>query len=126
LPAVPLDARLVRQAVLNLALNAIQAMPAGGTLRLRLGREASGGRPMAVLEVADTGPGIDREVRARMFEPFFTTKATGTGLGLAVVRRIVQSHQGDLVVTSEEGKGTVVRLRLPLEPEPRPAVSPPA
>jgi signal transduction histidine kinase len=65
------------------------------------------------VELEDTGPGIPEEVQARMFEPFFTTKAAGTGLGLAVVRRIVEGHGGALSVRSGPGLGTVFRLSLP-------------
>ncbi|HET8541333.1 MAG TPA: GAF domain-containing protein [Anaeromyxobacter sp.] len=110
LPAVPMDPRLVRQAVLNVVVNAVQAMPEGGRITLRTRAE----REEAVLEVEDTGPGIPDEVRARIFEPFFTTKASGTGLGLAVVRRIVEGHGGTVVVRSRPGEGTLFALRFPL------------
>ncbi|HEX9049987.1 MAG TPA: GAF domain-containing protein [Anaeromyxobacter sp.] len=110
LPPVRMDARLVRQAVLNVLVNAVQAMPEGGRLTVR--SRADGDE--AVLEVEDTGGGIPDEVRARIFEPFFTTKASGTGLGLAVVRRIVEGHGGTVVVRSRAGEGTVFGLRLPL------------
>jgi signal transduction histidine kinase len=112
LPPVPLDARLVRQAILNVAVNAVQAMPRGGDLRVRLRRD----RDAALLEVEDTGAGIPEEVRHRIFEPFFTTKASGTGLGLAVVRRIVDGHGGEIAVTSPPGGGTLFALRFPLSP----------
>jgi signal transduction histidine kinase len=109
-PPVAMDARLVRQAVLNVAVNAVQAMPRGGRLILRTRREGDG----AVLEIEDTGVGIPEEVRSRMFEPFFTTKASGTGLGLAVVKRIVEGHGGAVAVRSTPGVGTVFALRFPL------------
>jgi signal transduction histidine kinase/putative methionine-R-sulfoxide reductase with GAF domain len=109
LPPVPMDPRLVRQAILNVVVNAVQAMPDGGRLTLRT--RADGDE--AVLEIEDTGEGIPDEVRARIFEPFFTTKASGTGLGLAVVRRIVEGHGGTVVVRSRPGDGTVFSLRLP-------------
>jgi signal transduction histidine kinase len=112
LPLVPLDARLVRQAVVNLAINAAQAMPRGGRLTVRLRTEPRA----AVLELEDTGGGISDDVRGRIFEPFFTTKATGTGLGLAVVKRIVDGHGGEVGVTSRPGAGTTFTLRFPLEP----------
>ncbi len=114
LPPVPMDARLIRQAVLNVAANAVQAMPEGGTLTVRA--RVEGGA--ATIEIADTGPGIPREVRERIFEPFFTTKATGTGLGLAVVKRIVDDHGGQVEVRPVPGGGTVFALRLPLAPPP--------
>ncbi|ACG71688.1 multi-sensor signal transduction histidine kinase [Anaeromyxobacter sp. K] len=112
LPQVPMDARLVRQAVVNVAVNAVQAMPRGGRLTVRLRRDGDA----AVLELEDTGAGIPDEVRGRIFEPFFTTKASGTGLGLAVVRRIVEGHGGEVTVTSRPGAGTAFALRFPLTP----------
>ncbi len=121
LPAVPMDARLVRQAVLNVIVNALQAMPEGGRLTVRTRAEGD----EAVLEIEDTGAGIPDEVRARIFEPFFTTKASGTGLGLAVVRRIVEGHGGTMVVRSRAGEGTVFGLKFPLGRAPvekRPAI----
>jgi PAS domain S-box-containing protein len=118
LPPVPIDARLVRQAVLNLASNAVQAMPRGGWLRVRM-RAARGG---VLLELEDTGPGIPDEIRAHIFEPFFTTKAAGTGLGLAVVKRIVDGHGGEVSVEGAPAGGTLVRVYFPAEgPSPEPA-----
>jgi len=114
LPKVPIDARLVRQAVINVAVNALQAMPRGGQLAVRV--RLDGGA--VALEVEDTGPGIPEEVRHRIFEPFFTTKASGTGLGLAVVKRIVDGHGGELVVHTRPGAGTLFRIRLPLSAAP--------
>jgi PAS domain S-box-containing protein len=110
LPSVPMDAHLVRQAVLNVAANAIQAMPRGGRLTVRIRRD-----PLGVLvELEDTGPGIPDEIRTRIFEPFFTTKASGTGLGLAVVKRIVDGHGGEISVSARPAGGTVVQLRFPV------------
>jgi signal transduction histidine kinase len=114
LPAVPMDVRLVRQALLNVTLNAVQAMPKGGVLTVRARRE----RDQVVVEISDTGNGIPAEVRHRIFEPFFTTKATGTGLGLAVVKRIMDAHRGDIAVESEPGSGTRFTLRLPVDEAP--------
>ncbi|MBF5042465.1 GAF domain-containing protein [Aggregicoccus sp. 17bor-14] len=112
MPRISFDARLIRQALVNLALNGAQAMPAGGRLTLRL-QETSRG---AQLEVEDEGMGITPEVRARMFEPFFTTRATGTGLGLALVQHAVVQHQGHLEVHSAPGEGTTFRIELPRSP----------
>jgi signal transduction histidine kinase len=109
-PPVSMDARLVRQAILNVAVNAAQAMPRGGRITLRTRREGAD----ALVEIEDTGPGIPDEVRGRIFEPFFTTKASGTGLGLAVVKRIVEGHGGAVAVRSAPGAGTVFSLRFPL------------
>jgi PAS domain S-box-containing protein len=110
LPPIPLDARLFRQAMVNLALNAAQAMPHGGTLEVRLAASPAGGVEIAV---KDAGPGIPPEVRHRIFEPFFTTKATGTGIGLAVVKRIVDEHHGEITVESAPGRGTTFLIKLP-------------
>jgi signal transduction histidine kinase len=85
-------------------------MPRGGRLSVRIRRDAGG----VLLEVEDTGPGIPAEIRKRIFEPFFTTKATGTGLGLAVVKRIVDGHGGEISVSSGPGGGTIVQLRFPV------------
>ena len=115
---MPLDARLIRQALLNLAVNAVQAMPTGGTITLDLARDEIAGVPMARVSLTDTGTGIAPEITPRIFEPFFTTRATGTGLGLAVVKRIVDAHHGVLRVSSKAGSseaGTTFTLWLPLE-----------
>ena len=112
LPEVPMDARLVRQAVLNVAMNAVQAMPQGGTLTVRL----RAGEGVATVALADTGPGVPAELTGRIFEPFFTTRPTGTGLGLAVVKRILDDHRGAVEVAPAEGGGTCFTLRLPLAP----------
>lgn len=114
LPPVPVDARQLRQALLNVVLNALQAMPGGGTLTVRARRE---GR-LVCLELADTGPGVPPHLRQRIFEPFFTTRATGTGLGLAVVRRVAADHRGTVSVENGPGGGAVFSLRLPLDDGP--------
>jgi len=118
LPEVPMDTRLVRQALLNLALNAVQAMPEGGTLTVRARLDGPRSSPVARIDLSDTGTGISAEVRPRIFEPFFTPKPTGTGLGLAVVRRIVEGHRGEVLVSSGEGHGTTFTIRLPLADAP--------
>jgi signal transduction histidine kinase len=104
------DGDQLKQVFLNLSLNAVQAMPEGGTLTVGL-RSASGG---VVTEFRDTGVGIPPEIRNRLFEPFFTTRRGGTGLGLAIALRIVEGHSGDLRVESEPGRGTTVSVWLPL------------
>jgi signal transduction histidine kinase len=111
LPEVALDAGQIRQAVLNLVVNAVQAMPHGGRLTVRTLLEGA----TVVVEVEDSGPGIPEEVQARIYEPFFTTKATGTGLGLPVVRRIVEGHGGELRLRTGPG-GTCFSMRLPIAP----------
>lgn len=110
IPMVLLDARLLRQALVNLCTNAMQAMGGAGSLRVRACVEDDALR----IDVADSGPGIAEDVRARLFEPFFTTKATGTGLGLAVVRRIVEAHGGALWAECPDAGGTVFSMQIPL------------
>src|SRR6185437_12887110 len=94
--------------------NAVQAMPSGGTLTVRLRRDELDGRAVVRLEIEDTGTGIPEDVKPRIFEPFFTTRATGTGIGLAVVRRVVDTHRGRLRVDTAEGRGTSFIVWLPM------------
>jgi signal transduction histidine kinase len=109
LPAVPLDRDLFRQALLNLMLNAQQAMPEGGALTVQAERAANG----VALSMIDTGQGMTPEVASRVFQPFFSTKAGGTGLGLAITRKIVEAHGGNITVASEVGRGTKFTIWLP-------------
>ena len=110
LPAVNADAELLRQAFLNLCVNAIQAMqPEGGRLDVRLRRDGDG----VAVEFQDTGPGIAADALSHVFEPFFTTKANGTGLGLAIVRQAAETHGGTVEVASDPGRGALFRVRLP-------------
>jgi two-component system sensor histidine kinase HydH len=137
LAAIYIDPDLVGQVLLNVTLNAVQAMPDGGTLRYevrkvrrrrpprgpgrrasdrRAGRaQGSGWLEFQQVRVIDTGPGIPRGVQAKMFDPFFTTKASGTGLGLSISQTILQEHGGSITVDSREGRGTAVLLNFPLE-----------
>jgi signal transduction histidine kinase len=105
------DPRLIKQAVLNLMLNACQAMPGGGELMLSVARNGSSD---ALIDVVDTGPGVPPEVAERIFTAYYSTKKGGTGLGLPMSKRIAQEHGGDLSVRSEPGKGSDFTLRLPL------------
>ncbi len=121
---VRVDPGKIEQAVMNLALNACDAMPTGGVLKIKTCRveptnATMGGprdQPYALLEVADTGCGMDPETRAHIFEPFFTTKPTdkGTGLGLSMVYGIVKQTGGSIEVQSAVGQGTTFRVYLPL------------
>lgn len=116
-PAIYADRQKLRQVFLNLLTNASDAMPRGGTLTLRVAPAAlAPGRPGVRIELADTGVGIAPEHLGKVLEPFFTTKeeGKGTGLGLAICRRIVQEHHGTIEVHSELGRGTTVRLTLPV------------
>jgi signal transduction histidine kinase len=101
------------QVALNLILNAIQILPRGGHVSVRTLTPAPG---RGAFEVADDGPGIPPELQERIFTPFFSAREGGTGLGLALVERIVQAHRGMVTVHSEPGHGTVFRVELPLEP----------
>jgi signal transduction histidine kinase len=109
-PDVNGDVAMLRQAFLNLALNACQAMPNGGTLRIQA--EAVRGRRVLVT-VADTGIGIKPEDLGRIFDLYFTTRSKGSGIGLSMVYRTVQMHDGEIEVQSTEGKGTTFRVLLP-------------
>jgi two-component system sensor histidine kinase HydH len=116
LPPAHMDRRLIRQALINVLVNALQAMPQGGTVTVRACRELHGGKDWLRSDVSDQGMGIPSELLHRVFEPFFTTKAQGTGLGLAVVRRILEEHGGEISVESTPGRGTTFIIRLPLSP----------
>jgi len=103
------DWDLLANALENLVRNAFEAMPRGGTLTVRTRVEAKS----VVVSVEDTGEGMNARTRERAFDDFYTTKATGSGLGLAFVRRVVEAHGGQVALTSHEGRGTTVTLRLP-------------
>ncbi|MBA4190527.1 MAG: hypothetical protein C0467_21280 [Planctomycetaceae bacterium] len=119
-PTIHADRQQLRQVFLNLFTNAADAMPDGGRLtpRVRAGK-LPGDVPAVVVEVADTGAGIPADLLHRVFDPFFTTKeeGKGTGLGLAICRRIVDQHRGVLEVESNVGRGTTIRLALPIRPD---------
>ena len=105
------DADRIRQVVLNLCLNALDAMPDGGELTLRLARGQSEGRETVSLDVQDSGCGIRPEDLPHIFDPYFTTKGHGTGLGLATVLKIMEAHDGRVSVRSEPGQGAAFRLQ---------------
>ncbi|MDB5302797.1 MAG: signal transduction histidine kinase [Phycisphaerales bacterium] len=109
--AVSLDERLIKQAVLNLMINALQAMPEqGGEIILSAKREPD----RVVIDVTDTGKGIAGEALARIFDAYYSTKKGGTGLGLAIARRVAEEHGGKVAVRSEVGKGSVFSIELPV------------
>jgi two-component system sensor histidine kinase HydH len=105
------DGEKLRQAFLNIVINALQATPSGGSVNIVLNRLESGFE----LCFRDSGSGISPKNLQRIFEPFFTTKADGTGLGLAVTRKIIEGHGGTLHIESEAGRGTTATVRLPAQ-----------
>ena len=108
---VRLDERLIKQTLLNFMINALQAMPDGGG-EIILSAKSESGR--AVLEVTDTGRGIEPEALPQIFDAYYSKKKGGTGLGLAIAKRLVEEHGGHVSVTSELGKGSVFRIELPM------------
>ena len=109
LPRSPLDARQLKQALLNIMINAKQAMPQGGQLIVRTAHDDQ----HVTAEITDTGHGIPADKLDRIFDAFFSTKRDGSGLGLATTKRIIDGHGGRISVQSEVGKGTLVRINLP-------------
>jgi two-component system, sporulation sensor kinase E len=116
LPLAPLDAAQIKQVLVNLIKNAMQAMTKGGILTVQTGQGGDG----VWVSLSDTGGGIPAEKINRLFEPFYTTREKGTGLGLMIVQRIVREHGGRIEVESRVGQGTTFRVGLPLhEPQPK-------
>jgi len=116
LPSIPVDTELCEQMFTNLILNAYQAMPEGGKLRVAAMAADCDGRRGVQIEIEDTGPGIPAEIRGQIFNPFFSTKKEGVGLGLSIVSKIVDDHRGWIRLVSDPGKGACFRLFLPAEP----------
>lgn len=113
IPPVLYDTDAIHQVMLNLLLNAIHAMGnAGGLIRIRVFIEKIKSKPAVAIEVTDTGPGFDGDANL-VFEPFYTTKTRGTGLGLAVCRRLIEQHGGRIEAISKKNKGTTIRFFLP-------------
>jgi two-component system, NtrC family, nitrogen regulation sensor histidine kinase NtrY len=124
LPEIDADADLLHRAFQNLVLNALDAMPAGGTLTIRTTEHEGNVR----IEVADTGKGLTLEECSRLFTPYYTTKVQGTGLGLAIIQSVISDHHGTISVSSDEGRGTTFRIELPQRQSahpPAPAEEPP-
>jgi signal transduction histidine kinase len=110
LPKVRIDIHQIQQVLINVLLNAIQAMEKGGTLTIRTFSE--NGNDVGI-EVRDTGVGIPRPHLKKIFDPFFTTKSEGTGLGLSITLKILENHGATIDVVSEEGKGSTFTIHLP-------------
>ena len=113
----PINVRVKRgqleQVLLNLLLNAVQAMPQGGAIAIRSYLDHSGGNPIAVTEISDTGPGIPKASQKKIFESTLLEKTDREGLGLNIVKRIMTSHQGDIEIVSSSSSGTTFKIWLP-------------
>jgi two-component system sensor histidine kinase FlrB len=122
-----LDKGLIRQALINILLNSVQAMPEGGEISVTLRPETEAATPVAgarddgigpgdfvEIVIRDSGTGMDEETRTRLFEPFYSTKDRGTGLGMSITAGIVQAHKGSIRVESAKGKGTEFVIKLPM------------
>jgi signal transduction histidine kinase len=103
----------MKQAVRNIIVNAVEVMPGGGRLIIKTKEDGE----TAVLSIRDSGPGIPKEIQENIFAPFFTTKARGTGLGLAVVKKVTVRNNADIMLQSEEGKGTKISIIFKLYKE---------
>ncbi len=110
LPSIDLDAELLYSALLNLVVNAIQAMPGGGSLMVQTREYGSG----VALRLVDTGCGMSETTALRMFDPFYSTKEGGSGLGLPLAKKIIEAHNAIIDVQSELGHGTQFTLEFPL------------
>jgi len=111
LPKILLDRDAIKQVLMNLVLNAVQAMPEGGELMVRTAIDAAGA---VVLEVTDTGEGIPEDLQEQIWDVYYSRRKTGTGMGLPTARRIVEEHDGEIRMVSELGKGTRFTIRLPV------------
>jgi signal transduction histidine kinase len=112
--AVLADPEKIQQVIMNLCINAIQAMPGGGTLSVAIDKPKKQNAEFASFCIADTGVGVAPEHIDKIFDPFYTTKENGTGLGLAIVKKIVEFHSGHITLKSAVDKGTTVKVYLPL------------
>lgn len=110
LPACRVDSNLIKQALLNIIINAEQAMEHGGELMVR----TSGDKKHIQIDITDTGAGIPKDIIDKIFQVYFSTKKAGTGLGLPTAKRIIEDHRGTISVQSEEGKGTNFSIQLPI------------
>lgn len=111
IPSCQLDINLIKQAILNVVINAEQAMEHGGELMIR----TSGSKKHIQIDITDTGYGIPRDILDKIFQVYYSTKKTGTGLGLPTAKRIVEEHKGSISVQSEENKGSNFSIKLPVD-----------
>jgi signal transduction histidine kinase len=115
LPEIQADPEQLKEVLVNLVVNACEAMSAGGDIRITEALEHIDARQQAVIRVRDQGPGVPEALKDRVFQPFFTTKEEGTGLGLSIAARIIAEHGGWLSLDSREGRGTTFTISLPAE-----------
>lgn len=111
LPLCRMDSNLIKQAILNVIINAEQAMENGGELMIR----TSGSKKYIQIDITDTGSGIPKNIIDEIFQVYFSTKKAGTGLGLPTTKRIIEEHKGTIAIQSEEGKGTNFSIQLPID-----------
>jgi two-component system sensor histidine kinase HydH len=111
---ISIDSKQIKQALLNIFLNAIEAMPNRGTLTINTSVIANAVKQSLIIEISDTGCGIDAKDLPHIFDPFFSKKDHGTGLGLSITHEIIKNHNGRILAESELGKGTAFRIELPL------------
>jgi two-component system, NtrC family, nitrogen regulation sensor histidine kinase NtrY len=114
LPVIAIDRTLFARALTNVIENALHAMPGSGRLAIASRRSPAGSQPSIIVEVTDSGIGVDQDALNKIFEPYFSTKATGTGLGLTIAKRNIELNGGTIAVTSQRGAGTTVTMTLPL------------
>ena len=112
-PHVKIDPGMIREAVTNLILNSVEALPKNGRINVQTGYDAN--RSSVFIEVEDNGPGIQRDAQSKIFDPGFSTKEKGNGYGLSICARIVSAHRGNLRVISQPGAGAVFRIDLPID-----------
>ncbi|MFO7497173.1 MAG: ATP-binding protein [Desulfobacterales bacterium] len=115
LPEIQADPEQLKEVLVNLVVNACEAMTAGGAIRITEELQRSDNRQQVVIRLQDEGPGIPEALRDRVFQPFFTTKEEGTGLGLSIAARIIEEHGGWLSLNSREGQGTAFTITLPAQ-----------
>jgi signal transduction histidine kinase len=117
IPAIAFDENQIRQVFVNLLLNAMEAMPQGGTIKITGSMDGYGPGKTGLfrLVISDSGSGIGREFLPKIFDPFFTTKPEGTGLGLSIVHKILEQHKAMVEVESSNGMGTVFTLTFPMD-----------